>query len=81
MPPTVNTGWPSGITPTPTPGQTEMIYNPYGTESELRGLGDETTASDATIPATQVRLGVGITGALLGFAAVLGYGYWKRRKA
>ena len=65
--PAVNAGWPSGVRPPPTAGQMETIYNPYATESHLSGLGE-------------ARLGVGLTAMLIGFAGVLGYGWWKRRK-
>lgn len=47
------------------------FYDPYATESQLRsglrGLGE-------------ARVGVGVVAAALAFAAVLGFGFWKRRK-
>jgi hypothetical protein len=50
---------------------TQTAYDPYATESQLRsglrGLGE-------------ARVGVGVVAAALAFAAVLGFGFWKRRK-
>ena len=51
--------------------RTQILYDPYGTESQLRsglrGLGE-------------ARVGVGVVAAALAFAAVLGYGCWHRRR-
>jgi len=65
-PPHVKTGKPSGV-------QGPVAYDPYGTESQLRstlmglrGLGE-------------ARLGIGLVAATLGFVAVLGYGFFRRR--
>jgi hypothetical protein len=66
-PPTVKSGWGSGANGP----SARTIYDPYATESQLRsglrGLGE-------------ARVGVGVVAAALAFAAVLGFGFWKRRK-
>lgn len=69
-PPNAKTGWSSGATG-PTTKRVEVSYDPYATESQLRsGLQGLVGA----------RLGVSVIAAVVAFAGVLGYGFWKRRR-
>lgn len=69
QPPKVATGLPPGVRAMPK-GGFRVMYDPYATESllkgGLRGLG-------------AARPGVGVLAAVLGFAGVLGYALWRGR--